>query len=120
MDHVIIVILEISSEVIMHIIVKKKMIQARETKWGTFAWPITDIIDVIMYYVTNNQIVLGGDILNEELEYTYDNWYYELDNAQNKIENSRCSIEKAKIYISNYIKSNGGAFYVDIVISNVF
>ena len=120
MVYVIIVILKISSEGNYAYDNKKKMIQAMKTKWGTFAWPITDVVDIIMYSITNNQIVLGGDILNKELEYTYDNWYYEPDNTQNIGENSRRSIEKAKVYISNYIKRNGGVFYVDIVISSEY
>ncbi len=85
------------------------------TTSGETAWAISDIFKILDYCKENTYIVLGGDILNENLDYTYDNWYYDTNANIDLKDNSNKSILKANEYISNYIKKNGVNYYVVIV-----
>ncbi len=80
------------------------------------AWKIEDVLILLEYYRHNNRIVLGGDILNERFEHTYDNWYYNIDTAQDSLSNLNNSIVKANEYVTRYIEKNGNNYYVSVVI----
>lgn len=75
------------------------------------AWKYADAIAVLDILEQNKVIVSGGDVLNNQLSYTYDNWSY---NEKDYIE----SIEYAKEYINNYFSKNGSKFYYVLVVRN--
>ena len=77
---------------------------------------IEDAISVLEHLKNNGKIVLGGDILTEKLEHNYDSWYYNVESGQNLKYNVECSTKLAFEYISNYVRTNGKAFYVVFVI----
>lgn len=82
------------------------------------AWRIEDAICVFGYLKSRNKIILGGDILTENMDYTYDSWYYNPILTQSQQSNVELGYEQAIEYISKYMKRNGSAFYVVIVAEN--
>lgn len=63
---------------------------------------------------TYNLTILGGDVLNSNLEYTYDNWYIEKETLDpSKL--SSFSIDITEKYIENYVNLNGDNFYFVLV-----
>lgn len=92
----------------------RKIVPVQTDKRET-AWAIEDALLVFEYLRSIAAIVLGGDVLNEDKECTYDNWFYNpSDDCSDKV-NSEKSIKHAVKYISDYIKKNGKNFYVVIV-----
>ena len=87
---------------------------------GGVVWPLTLVSEVLDLALSNHWIVLGGDILTLEQEYTYDNWYYIPNPQKPLVENVRASIEKSRNYISQYVTKNGDRFLIDFSISNSF
>ncbi len=79
------------------------------------AWKIEDATLVLEYLKSENKLVLGGDILNERLNHTYDSWYYNPHPDRNTKTNINCSIEYANEYLKRYIKENGVSFHVIFV-----
>lgn len=79
------------------------------------AWKITCVEDIAGEALQNQVIILGGDILDSNLEYTGDNWYYET----NKTEDIRCnsirSCDCMEKYIKKYADLNGVDFYMIVV-----
>lgn len=80
------------------------------------AWKIKDATSVLKNMCSKDLIVLGGDILDLELDYTYDNWFYNTDQSKDKKENSIRSIQKAVKYVDDYRTANGDDYYVVIVV----
>lgn len=92
----------------------------KKTKQGIYAWTINELSDVMQLATTHQWIVLGGDVLFSNGDYTYDNWYYEpCPNEPLKINVYR-SIEKCKNYIEAYVTKNGGEFLFALVLSSSF
>lgn len=60
-------------------------------------------------------VVLGGDILDAEGRYTYDNWYFEFNPMLDDLQNCEESINRAKQYIEAYKERNGTDFSVVFV-----
>ena len=79
------------------------------------AWKITDADDFIEDAILNQVIVLGGDILDANLQYTLDNWYYEPDKSISRKVNSLQSCNYMKQYIERDIERNGSDFYAIII-----
>lgn len=101
----------------MKIRVGNKILQSVSLCSGEFAWKIEDAIFVLQYLKTKQKVILGGDILNNKLEYTHDNWYYDTYGCQNHRVNIECSFDVSIEYLKNYIDKNGTSFYVVIVCS---
>lgn len=99
----------------MDITMEKNTFFSRETCNNETAWRLTDAISVIKHMGSEGNIILGGDILDEGLQYTYDSWYYNIDKLKSLESNSVDSVRVATEYISDYIKNNGDGFYVIIV-----
>ena len=99
----------------MKITIGNKSITSVDFSNAETAWMIEDSILILEYLKSKKKIVLGGDILTEKLEYTYDSWYYNVESSQNSESNVKCSIKVAFEYISNYIRANGNSFYVIFV-----
>ena len=100
----------------MKITIGSKTIISTDLSNAEIAWKIEDAIFVLDHFNNKNEIVLGGDILTEKLEYNYDSWYYNVEPGQNFQFNVERSIKVAFEYISNYMKTNGNAFYVIFVV----
>lgn len=99
----------------MQIEVGNKRISSIEFTSVENAWRIKDAFYVLEYFNKNGTIVLGGDILTENFEYTYDNWYYNIQSSISAEENGKRSVRTAVEYIRKYIGINGEAFYVVFV-----
>ena len=100
----------------MEIKIGNKTISSIDFSNTETAWMIEDAIFVLEYLKSNKKIVLGGDVLTEKLEHSYDSWYYNVEPSRNYKYNVECSFALAVKYISNYIRRNGNAFYVVFVI----
>ena len=114
MVHVIIDYSESSSDT-MKIIIKNKTIISTDFSDYESAWKINDALLLLEYIKEKNGLVLGGDILTENLEHNYDSWYYNNNPAHDYQFNVKCSIQHASEYICNYIKNNGDSFHVIFV-----
>lgn len=99
----------------MEITIGSKTIISKNFSNTEEAWMIDDAFLVLEYLKSKEKIVLGGDVLTEKLEHTYDSWYYNEESSQNSDLNVECSIKLAFEYIANYIKTNGNSFYVVFV-----
>lgn len=81
-----------------------------------FAWKLKEINDVLQWLRENNQIVLGGDIIDVHKNYTYDNWFYNYNSLVSHSENVNISIDTALNYTEKYLKKNGDNYYVVLVL----
>ena len=100
----------------MKINIGSKIISSVDFSNAEIAWMIDDASLVLEYLRSENKIVLGGDVLTNKLEHTYDSWYYNVDSSRDFKFNVECSIKSALEYISNYISANGSTFFVVFVI----
>lgn len=100
----------------MDINIGAKKIYSKETPNKELAWALKDSEAVLEYMYSNKQLVLGGDILNSEFEYTYDNWFYNKDKSKSNEENSKQSVKFAIQYIVKYMEENGNNYYVIFVV----
>lgn len=98
-----------------HEFISKQGIVPQKISQYELAWKIDDAKVVLQWFAANNNIVLGGDILDINKKYTYDNWYYNYDDLCSSLENAKNSIKKANEYISNYVAINGSDYYVVLV-----
>lgn len=87
----------------------------RRTTSGEFAWQIKDHPFLLELFYDRKCVVLGGDVLDLDRNYTYDNWYYNDNSEMSHEDNVKSSISVAKEYLLNYIKSNGENYYVVFV-----
>jgi hypothetical protein len=85
--------------------------KGKVTTTGEYAWNHADAIEVIKYLTDKNCVISGGDVLNVNFEYTYDNWYY----TYSEVDNISASASKATEYIEWYNKKFGDDFYYIIV-----
>ena len=99
----------------MEIKIENKTISSIQFTDAEIAWKIEDALLVLQHLKTVDKIVLGGDILTKELDYTYDNWYYNVESRQELQFNSSLSITLATKYITDYIEKNGTHFFVVFV-----
>ena len=97
--------------------IKKKSIYFSQYE---LAWKISDANEFIEDALKNEVIVLGGDILDSNMNYTCDNWYYEPDKSIERKVNSIQSCSCMKEYIDNYVKLNGTDYYIVIVCVTIF
>ena len=102
----------------MKINIRNKTITSVDFSNTEVAWAIEDAMLVLDYLNGRNEIVLGGDILTKDLEYSYDNWYYDVNPGMDSQSNADCSIKRATEYLSSYIKANGNTFYVVFVLDS--
>lgn len=95
----------------------KRNIEPTLTKQGEQAWHIVDVPVVLESIFAHSLIVLGGDILNSEMEYTYDSWYHNIDRSLSKSLNVEKSFDTAQEYIQKYINWNGESYFVVLIVS---
>lgn len=82
---------------------------------GELAWDYSDIVYVIKSLYENQFLILGGDVINKDLSYTYDNWYYNYNYALTYEENINISFNQAIEYVKNYNLKFGDLFYYVVV-----
>ena len=95
--------------------VSKQGIVPQKISQYELAWKIDDIKSILQRFSANHKVVLGGDVLDVNNEYTSDNWSYTPDDKCSLLINVKNSIEKASEYISNYINVNGSDYYIVLV-----
>jgi hypothetical protein len=95
--------------------IQEKAISLKKYGINDFAWKYDDINQILDILLSNKIGIIGGDVLDKEFKYTYDNWSIEKTEVagENFV---MFSIEKTKKYIENYIKNNGKDFYFVIVL----
>ncbi len=79
------------------------------------AWEIADIPRIVAEACQNNRIILGGDILDKNMDPTYDNWYYEADDSKDLEYNVLQSCRQMTSYLNRYTSKNGRDLYIVIV-----
>ncbi len=82
----------------------------------TNVWPVVLFEELFDEIKKEHKIILGGDIISEELKYTHDSWYFEPQETKSRDDNCVMSLERAEDYLINYIKHNGDQYYMDIVL----
>lgn len=80
-------------------------------------WHLKDVNDVLQWLSVNDRIVLGGDIIDSQKNYTYDNWFYNYNRSLSFAENVKASIAKAQNYVSNYLNTNGENYFAVLVLN---
>ena len=95
----------------MKISVDSKIIESIDFSKYETAWTIEDSFLVLEYLREKKKVVLGGDILNSNLEYAYANWHYD-DTPGDSTE----SIAVAAEYLARLQKRIGNSYYVVFVV----
>lgn len=67
--------------------------------YGESAWKSTDISKIVEIARKHHRVILGGDIISTQGEYTYDNWYYNQDSLLSISDNVSQSAEKCLMYL---------------------
>jgi len=80
-----------------------------------YAWKCTDVLEVIKFLSDNTYAILGCDVLNDNLSYTYDNWSYTYDKSLTLEKNIEESVLKIIEYIDWYSTNFGDNYYYIIV-----
>ena len=96
--------------------ISRKGIVPQKISSYELAWKIDDIKPILQWLSANNKVVLGGDVLDVNKEYTYDNWFFENSNNLNNLEKITESAKKAKQYINCYYNNFGNEFYYVLVV----
>lgn len=96
--------------------VEGKQICARETEGTEFAWRIDEVLDVIEILRREGRVILGGDVLDRDMAYTYDNWYHDPCDRDTDCE---VSTGKAKAYVERYLERFGSEYYVVLVVQSI-
>ena len=100
---------------IEQLLTKELLNKGVETFTREFAWKYNEAIEVLSILKNKGIVVLGGDVLNLDLNYTYDNWYFDIDKNNSHDFNVLCSYEKSKCYIEQYYNQFGDMCYYIIV-----
>ena len=78
-------------------------------------WEIEDALTIMDLAIQRDVLILGGDMLDEDFQFNYANWYYnpsaDLTCKYNVVQGA----EKAKEYLCRYMNRNGKGHYVIIV-----
>jgi hypothetical protein len=91
--------------------IQEKAIDLTSIGLNEVAWQKGDALLLLDYFDTNSVFVLGGDVLTLQdgtYQHNYDNWFFEKNEG-----NAKDSVQKAKIYISDYPEGN----YVFVIVS---
>lgn len=86
---------------------------------GEQAWSVSAIVGIMQQAIDNRWVVLGGDVISHEGQYTYDSWYYNRDYNICANDNVEASVRKCLDYINRYITLNGDSFYFVLVLAPV-
>ena len=103
-------------------LMKEKGLYLKPFTEGTeTAFYTKDVFEAINVLDMQKYIILGGDILiifNNEVKYTYDNWYYNGDDELNVNDIQKKSIKVARNYLSKYkLEENNLVVFVGISMS---
>ena len=82
---------------------------------GELAWNYSDIVSIMKMLYKNEFVILGGDVINNDLSYTYDNWYYDYNYSLSYEENVKLGFNRSIEYVRNYHVKFGDMFYYVIV-----
>ena len=89
--------------------------RAKRTPGNEIAWEIQHVGEVMTYIRNSDKIILGGDVLHENLTYTLDNWYYLPLPCLSHEDHVSNSYDVAIQYVDEYILRYGTGFYVVVV-----
>lgn len=79
------------------------------------------VVDQIMDIISDrNWVILGGDILTNELKYTCDSWFYNVDSRCSLYENVSLSVQKCKQFIKEYERMHGSNYLIAFTISSSY
>lgn len=67
---------------------------------------------------STRKIVLGGDILNPDFSYAYENWYYNPKMNLSVVENRKKSIVAAMEYLDRCSEEFGNNYFVILVVGD--
>ena len=96
--------------------INKKIIHGSKVRCE-WAWRIIDAADVLQYINLKGGIVLGGDLLDDHFEYTYNDWSFEEIRDADDERNSELSCKKALRYLELYRSRFGSDHYVIFVVN---
>lgn len=99
-----------------HYEVGGKVVCARKTAGDEYAWRIGEVPDVIEVLRKEGRVILGGDVLDRDMDYTYDNRYHDSGDPQNDCE---ASCGKARAYVQRYLERFGPEYYVVLVVKSI-
>ena len=98
-----------------HLLTDELKSKGEKTMTTEYAWKYADAVEVITYLSNKECVILGGDVLNNNFGYTYDNWNY-IENISFSLEkNISESAAKAIEYVDWYNKKFGEDFYYILV-----
>lgn len=84
---------------------------------GEEIWKACQLNEVIRFVRQNKLIILGGDVLLPDYEYSYSNWFYAPNIKKGWENNVELSIAKTRNFIAAYEKENGDSHFFTIVLS---
>lgn len=84
---------------------------------GEPAWTAASVSKIMDQANNMDWVVLGGDVITDKGQYTYDSWYYNQNPYICPKDNVKLSISKCLEYINAYIRRNQGDFYFVLVLT---
>lgn len=84
------------------------------------AFPMRMVNQIIGIISDRKWVVLGGDILTNELKYTYDSWFYDVDSNISLYQNVSQSVQKCKQYLKEYESIHGSDYLIAFTISSTY
>lgn len=86
------------------------------TESGEEAWSAAAVVSIMQQAIDNGWVVLGGDVMTDKGEYTYDNWHYDPAPIPGKAD-VEPSVRKCLEYIEMYTSRNGDCFRYILVLT---
>ena len=87
---------------------------------GQLAWKASGLPSVMEILMSNQWLVLGGDVLTIQGNYTHDSWFYDPIPSISLLENIQNSIKVMMEYVNKYILLNGDDYLFSLVLSDAF
>lgn len=87
---------------------------------GELAWTAQQTYEIMKLVEDKQWVVLGGDVLTRQFEYTCENWFFQPNHYTTLAQNVDESIFRCCQYISNFVKKNGDGFLFLLTISDAF
>lgn len=80
----------------------------------TVIWKKEFIIKFLFFLFNNNYAILGGDVYDDNLKITYDNWFIKRDSSSDWRDYVELSYIKSIKYITDFYLKNGDNYYYSV------
>ena len=91
-----------------------------KTEQGEYACLASNVPAVVNRAINHGWIILGGDVLNPDQSYTYENWYYNPNPRKSLGENIVIAAQICSNYVADYSSKYGDEYLYVLVFSDSY